>query len=190
MPLFEFLMILISVVIGLALSEVLTGAASLLRVRDTVRFYWIHVVFQFGIFFSLLQQWWESWDIVNIDEIDLWSAILLLFPSIVLFLIAHLLFPRRAEHVDLESYYFKQAPILWGLVIFGTVIGTFMLPAVEDESILIWSNISGLPMIAVCVVLATSDRRLTHSILVPIVMILVILDTWLANPTISSAGGG
>jgi hypothetical protein len=43
MGLFEFLMILLSVIIGLALTELLTGVASLLRVRETVRFYWVHV---------------------------------------------------------------------------------------------------------------------------------------------------
>jgi hypothetical protein len=33
----------LSVVIGLGLTEVLTGGASLIKVRDEVRFYWIHV---------------------------------------------------------------------------------------------------------------------------------------------------
>jgi hypothetical protein len=70
MGLFEFLMILLSVIIGLALTELLTGVASLLRVRETVRFYWVHVVLQFGIFFALLQQWWESWDLAEIEVIS------------------------------------------------------------------------------------------------------------------------
>jgi len=47
--LFEFLMVLVSVVIGLGLTEILTGAASLIRARDEVRFYWIHVAFQVGV---------------------------------------------------------------------------------------------------------------------------------------------
>jgi hypothetical protein len=183
-------MILISVIIGLALSEVLTGAASLLRVRETVSFYWIHVFFQFGVFFALLQQWWESWDLVNVAVIDLWSAILLLFPSVVLFLIAHLLFPRPAENTDLKSYYFKQAPILWGLVIVGTTVGTFVMPLLENEPILKWVNISGIPMIVICTVLAISKSRLVHSILAPFIIVLVVLDTWLANPTISSGSTG
>ncbi|MDH5344141.1 MAG: hypothetical protein OEW59_00130 [Gammaproteobacteria bacterium] len=186
MPLFEFLMILISVVIGLALGEVLTGAASLLRVRESVKFYWIHVLFQVGIFFALLQQWWEAWDLVNIAVINLWTAILLLFPSVVLFVIAHLLFPRPAENTDLEHYYFKQAPILWSLVVIGTVVGTFVLPFIEGEPVFHWSNMSGIPMIAICSALAVSGNRTLHSVFAPLIIVLVVLDTWLANPTISS----
>lgn len=187
MPLFEFLMILISVVIGLAVSEVLTGTASLLRARESVRFYWIHVFFQFGIFFALLQQWWEAWDLVGVTVINLWTAIFLLFPSVVLFLIAHLLYPRPAENSDLESYYFKQAPVLWGLVVLGTVVGTFVLPKIEDEPIFHWANISGIPIIIICSALTVSKNRIIHSLLSPIIIVLVVLDTWLANPSISTA---
>lgn len=190
MPLFEFLMILISIIIGLALSEILTGAAGLIRARDTVRFYWIHVFFQFGVFFALFQQWWEAWDLVGVVTIGLGSAILLLFPAIVLFLIAHLLYPRTLENADLEAYYFQQSPILWGLVIAGTAIGTFILPPFEGEPIMHLANISGIPMMAICTVLAISKSRLVHSILAPFVMVLVILDTWFANPTISSPTPG
>jgi len=187
MPLFEFLMILISVVIGLALGEILTGAASLLRARDTVQFFWIHSLFQFGIFFALLQQWWESWDLVNVAIIDLWTAILLLLPSVILFLIAHLLFPRPAGGADLKHYYFSQAPILWGLAAAGTVLGTFVLPPLENEPIFMWANASGMPMMVICTVLAISGNRYLHSVLSPMVLVLVIVDTWFANPTISSA---
>ena len=56
MGLFEFVMLLVSIIIGLGLTEILTGAANLVRARETVRFYWIHILFQFGVFFALLQQ--------------------------------------------------------------------------------------------------------------------------------------
>ena len=56
MGLFEFLMILLSVIIGLALTELLTGVANLLRVRETVHFYWVHIGLQFGIFVALSER--------------------------------------------------------------------------------------------------------------------------------------
>ena len=96
MGLFEFFMILISVIVGLALTEILTGTANLLRERETVRFYWLHSLFQVGIFFALLQQWWESWELVNLTEISFGNVLLRLFPSIMVFMIARLLNPRTA----------------------------------------------------------------------------------------------
>lgn len=186
MGLFEFLMILLSVIIGLALTELLTGVASLLRVRETVHFYWVHVGLQFGIFFALLQQWWESWELARVEVISFGAVLLLIVPSLVLFLIAHMLFPRPAKGANLEGYYYKQSPVIWGLVVFGTVEGTFIMPLVEQEPIFHAANISGLPMVALCVALAVSKNRKVHAIIAPIVLALVVLDTWLVNPIISS----
>jgi hypothetical protein len=186
MGLFEFLMILLSVIIGLALTELLTGVASLLRVRETVHFYWVHIGVQFGIFVALLQQWWESWDLARIEVISFGAVLLLIVPSLVLFLIAHMLFPRPAKDANLEDYYYKQSPVIWGLVVLGTVEGTFIMPLVEQEPVFHASNISGLPMVALCVALAVSKNRKLHAIVAPLVLALVLLDTWLVNPIISS----
>ncbi|MDH4047387.1 MAG: hypothetical protein OEW68_14185 [Gammaproteobacteria bacterium] len=186
MGLFEFLMILLSVIIGLALTELLTGVASLLRVRETVHFYWVHVGLQFGIFIALLQQWWESWDLARVEVISFGAVLLLIVPSLVLFLIAHMLFPRPATDTNLEDYYYKQSPVIWWLIVFGTVEGTFIIPLVEHEPIFHAANISGLPTVVLCVALAVSKNRKVHAFLAPTVLALVILDTWLVNPIISS----
>ena len=186
MGLFEFLMILVSVVIGLGLAEVLTGGANLLRSREEVRFYWIHVAFQFGVFFALLQQWWEFWDMEGVGEISFLAVLAILAPPIFLFLIANLLYPKEVEGVDLEEYYFRQSPILWGLVIVGTLEGTFVQPLVFGDPILHAANISGIPMVALCLVLATSKSRRVHAILGPVIILMVLLDTILANPSIAS----
>jgi len=185
MGLFEFLMVLISVVIGLGLTEILTGAANLLRARDAVRFHWIHVLFQVGVFFALLQQWWESWDLNFVGEISFFRVLVLLSSPVFLFLITNLLYPKDADGSDLQEYYYRQAPLLWGLVVVSTVIGTFLRPLVEGDPVFEPANLSGIPMIIICAILATSRNRKTHSILAPTILVLVILDTVLANPAIS-----
>ena len=78
MGLFEFLMVLVSVVIGLGITEILTGWANLLRARDEIRFYWIHVLFQLGVFFALLQQWWEFWDMAGVGELTFIAVLIVL----------------------------------------------------------------------------------------------------------------
>ncbi|MDH3427691.1 MAG: hypothetical protein OEM23_04575 [Gemmatimonadota bacterium] len=185
MGLFEFLMVLLSVVIGLGLAEILTGAANLLRARHTVRFHWFHPLFQLGVFFALLQQWWEFWDMEGMDDISFLAVLAVLAPPVFLFLIANLLNPREPEGVDLEEYYFKQAPFLWGLVIAATVEG-FLQPLVFGESVFHLSNLSGIPMVGICVVLAVSKKPRVHWILGPTILVIVLLDTILANPAIST----
>ena len=42
-------------------------------------------------------------------------------------------------------------------------------------------------MIAICTSLALSNKRGIHSVLAPLVIVLLILDTWLVNPAISAS---
>ena len=187
MGLFEFLMILISVIVGLAVTEVLTGAANLLRERASVKFYWLHTLMQVGVFFALLQQWWESWDLVNVTEISFGNVLLLLLPSVLLFLIAHLLYPRSAIDADLEEHYYEQTSLLWGLALLGTVLGDIISPLLrgnvlfEDPS-----NWLGIPVMVCLFALVVSQNRKLHSLIVPITLILVVLDIWLVTPELSS----
>ena len=164
MGLFEFLMVLVSVVIGLGLTEILTGAANLLRARESVRFHWFHVLFQLGVFFALLQQWWEFWDMEGMGEISYLAVLAIPAPPVLLFLIANLLYPRSPEGADLEEYYYRQAPLLWALVIAGTVEGAFLQPLIFGEPVLHPANLSGIPMTAICVVLSVSKNRRVHSV--------------------------
>jgi len=186
MGLFEFLMILVSVIIGLGLTELLTGVANLLRSRNSVRFYWIHSLFQLGIFFALLQFWWESWGMQDLETISFWAVLSILTLPVFLFLIAHLLYPSPVENADLRDYYYRQVSFLWGMVIAGTVEGTFVRPLIMGDPVLHVSNLSGMPMIAICIVLASSKSPRVHTVLAPLILIILILDTLLANPAISS----
>ena len=186
MGLFEFLMVLVSVVIGLGLTEILTGWANLLRARDGIRFYWVHVLLQGGVFFALLQQWWEFWEMEGMGEISFFAVLTLLASPILLFLIAHLLFPAQAQGANLEEYYYRQSSLLWILVVLGTLKGTFLDALVFGYPVFHPANLSGIPMVACALVLAVSKNRRLHGVLVPIIILTVLLDTILATPVISA----
>ena len=185
MDLFEFFMILISVVIGLALSEFLIGGANLLRTRKTVKFYWLHLFFLVAVFIALFQQWWESWELRYIPELTIWSVLTLLASPILLFLLAHLLYPRGSEGVDLKDYYFRHASILWWLVVAGMVFGTLIKPLSLDVKIFQTNNLSGFLTIPVCAILASTKNHRVHHILAPLVLGVEIFDTLLAGLVIS-----
>ena len=55
MELFEFLMILLSIIVGLGLAELLTGIAVILREGRQSQFSWIHGAVVLAIFLALLQ---------------------------------------------------------------------------------------------------------------------------------------
>ena len=55
MHVFEFLMVLVSIVIGLGLAALLTGVANVLRVRRQVHVYWVHALLVVGFFLAQAQ---------------------------------------------------------------------------------------------------------------------------------------
>jgi hypothetical protein len=179
--LFGFLMVLISIIIGLGVTEVLSGVARLLRARDTVRFYWIHELFVVGVFLALLQLWWESWDLRALPEVTYLQACVLLLGPILLFLIAYLLFPDPVEGAELRTYYFEQSPYLWGFVVGGTVAGTFLKPMSLHVEVLQPDNLSGLLTIPLAILLARSKSGKVHAILASAILAILVLDTVLPN---------
>ena len=44
MSLFEFLMVLVSIIIGLGIAEILTGIARQIRCRSSIQGYWVHSI--------------------------------------------------------------------------------------------------------------------------------------------------
>ena len=68
MRLFDFIMILDSIIIGLGLSEVLGGLARLLRSRGAKRIYGIHAVVVVLIVVTLLYHFWDSWGLRGINQ--------------------------------------------------------------------------------------------------------------------------
>lgn len=177
MELFSFLMILISIIIGLGVTEILSGVGRLLRARRGIRFYWIHELFIVGASVALLQQWWESWDLRGLPEATFPQAVVLLLGPVLLFLIVYLLFPDPVPNADLEAYYYEQAPYLWGFVVGGTIVGTFVKPWVFHLEVFHPSNLSGLLTIPLGIVLVRSRSRRVHAVCATGVLVVTVLDT-------------
>jgi len=52
---------MVSIIIGLGVTELLAGSARLLRERNEVTVYWLHITATIGVFLAHLVVWWETW---------------------------------------------------------------------------------------------------------------------------------
>jgi len=57
---FEYLSVLISIILGVGLSETISCWAHLLRQRGVVRFYWVHSGWTLLTLLMRVQFWWPS----------------------------------------------------------------------------------------------------------------------------------
>ena len=179
MELFEFLMVLVSIIIGLGVAEVLTGVARELRYRKSVQHDWLHTVLVIGIFLALLQQWWESWSLQRFPEWSFPGLLMMLIGPVGLFLVAHLLYPDEVDAADLREYYFSVARPIWAVAALTVVGATAFRPVIFGETLLSADNATSFILLLGFVAMAVSRNRALHSVLVPLFTILVLMDTLL-----------
>lgn len=176
MSLFEFLMVMVSIIIGLGISELLTGVARLIRSRSETRAYWVQLVLVAAVFVVLVQQWWEFWQLRELREWTFAIVLLYLAELVGLYLIAHLLFPERVRGADLREYYYGEMRAVWWIGIVTVLIAMSFWPAAMGHPVFVVDNLSSWVGLVSFIVLAVSKRPLLHMALVPLFFLFAIWD--------------
>ena len=177
MDLFEFLMILLSIIIGLGLAEILTGTARILRDGRWAAFSWAHSFAVIVIFTVLLQVFWESWGLQGIDTWTFPAMLMMLGTPILLFVIAHVLFPSKEQQGDLGDYYFSRSTLIWSLGAATVVVSVMFRPLAFDMPLFVRDNLTSGPALIACVLLATINNRKFHNAVLPLVFLTIVWDT-------------
>ncbi|MBT8080746.1 MAG: hypothetical protein KJO31_19345 [Gammaproteobacteria bacterium] len=115
MGVFEYIGVLISVIMGLGITHLATGATKLIQHRDEVRFYLPHMLWTANILVFILLIWWGmfSW-----SGHHTWHASEYLFItlySITAFFLASMLYPwDMARDINVREYFFKNRVWFFG----------------------------------------------------------------------------
>ena len=124
---FDYLAVLIAIILGLALTHLLRGLTRLIELRHRARIYWVQVVWTLDVTLYVLAVWWGMYWWKGLHE---WTFQLFLFLSvyaITMFMLASLLFPHECDHeTDFEAHFFEQRK--W---FFGQMFVTFLLDIPE-----------------------------------------------------------
>ena len=173
---FSFVMVLLSIIVGLGVTELLTNVARQIQSRARIKLYWLHSVLVALVFVALLQQWWESWDQRFVETWSFPILILMLGGPIGLYLISHLLFPNKMEETNFRDFYYDSPRITYLLASATTIFAGAYRPLSFGHSVFDADNISTAVALAIFLILATTKRKIVHEILVPVVFAAVLMD--------------
>ena len=179
-------MVLTSIIVGMGLTELLSGIADSMTRRNKREFSWIHLLLSFALLFGIVKTWWELWDFHTTAEWTFPNLLLMLSPSIILYLVARILNPGREFKSSVEEYYFKNARLIWILVAIAIFIGNTFRTITQDAKLFIVDNLSAVPMLLISVLLIISTNRKLHMIMIIISIIMIFLDVLLINFLIST----
>lgn len=110
---FDFQLVLIAVVLGLAISELLTCVSHMLMARHRTRIYWVHLVWLVTLFLIAVQYWHALFTWRNRGTLgDSFAQYLLsLATPVTLFISSAIIGPNvppDSELFDFRAYYYKN----------------------------------------------------------------------------------
>jgi hypothetical protein len=106
---FEYVSVLISIVLGLGITQIVTGIADLIHRWEKVKLYWPHLLWIVLVFFLHLQEWWLLFGLRNESEWRIPTFFLTILYPINLFILARVLFPAdQSSEPDLRTFYLSN----------------------------------------------------------------------------------
>jgi hypothetical protein len=163
---YEHVVVVMSIVLGLAVTQLLKGAAQLYRARARVRTYWLHWAWT-GLLtvFSLLL-WWTYWDYRSITEWDFLRFILYLSPTVTFYFLSAIAFPDPADEVvDLREYFYANRRGFFGAFATYAVLAGFTAMLVRGVPVRDPSNLFRLATLAVMVTAMRASSPRIHAVL-------------------------
>lgn len=168
MSLFEFIMVLLSMIIGLGVAEILTGFARALLHRRLAIDSWHLLLLATIVFVTLVQVWWESWTLHDVPQWSFPTLLLFLINPILLYVLSHLLFPEIDSTTSLRRHYFENRGLLFGVVAVTALASLLFQPVAFGSPLFAVHNLSSLLALAGSLILATSSDPRIHSVILPL----------------------
>jgi hypothetical protein len=119
MDAFEYLSVLISIVLGLGITNLLTGFARIVQMRARVKMFWPAIVWAMLLLVIHVQTWWSMFGLRNLEVWTFLNFSLTLMQPILLFFLSALALPDfdREESLDLKKNYFAHRRWFFGMIV-------------------------------------------------------------------------
>ena len=104
MTAFEYLSVLISIILALGMTRVLGGVGEMLQARSRRRIYWVHALWIINLFLYLVIAWWIFYRWRSQQSWNFYLFVFVLISPTLLYLASMLLFPREGD-IDRASNY-------------------------------------------------------------------------------------
>src|SRR5262245_53617801 len=131
MDAFSYLSVLLSIVIGLGMTQVLTAAGRLIRHREQVRGDWLPLLWAVVMLVIYVQVWWAMFGLRAHREWNFPGFLLVLGQTATLYMMAAVVLPEHAESgVDLRIHYERQNR--W---FFGFFLATLIISVAKDVAL-------------------------------------------------------
>jgi hypothetical protein len=117
---FEYVVVLVSIILGMGITQLITGFAAIVLRWNYVKLYWPHLVLIALIFIIHIQDWWATYALRNNTSWNLLMFLFIIMYPVTLYVLARILFPIRWSPVpfDLKTFFYDNFRKIYGFMIF------------------------------------------------------------------------
>lgn len=121
---FEYVSILVSIILGLGITQILSSFSDLLYHYKTIRFYWPHTIWVMFILFLHIQDWFITYQLRNKPVWHLPELLFVLLYPIMLFIAAKMLLPTNdeEERSNMKVFFKSQFPVIFFIIAISILI--------------------------------------------------------------------
>ena len=124
MDAFSYLSVLLSIILGLAITHLLQGFGRIIQARERVVIYWPALAWAGLLVLVSIQTWWALFGLRTREGWSFFPFLVVVLQTINLYLTASLILPEigPGERVDMRHHYFAQARWFFSLTIVAVLI--------------------------------------------------------------------
>lgn len=160
---FEYVSILVSIILGLGITQILSSFSDLLFRFKKTKFYWPHTLWILFVLFLHIQDWFIIYQLKDKAVWHLPELFFILLYPIALFCAAKMLLPANdtEERFNMKLFYRSQFPIIF------IIIGSSVLISILFNIFFLKKAVlqQGLLIIFLLVIVYSSIKKLNHELL-------------------------
>jgi hypothetical protein len=132
---FSYLSVLISVILGLAITQILKGFRGILLSRTRIRIYWPVIAWAALLLLICVQSWWAMFELRHYQQWTFAAFAVVLLQTIVTYMLAGLVFPDFFGEgiVDLRENFYANRVWFFALGFFVIVVSVCKVVVLYGE---------------------------------------------------------
>ncbi len=182
---FEYVIVLISIILGLGITTILTGVAELIKQSRLFNLFTPYIIWIMLVFVLHINDWWVSYELKSIKEWTLHKFLFILLYPINLYILAHLLFPSgmATKFSSREFYLMNFHRLFFGALLLDvqSIIQNIFITKVPIESQI--PHVIVLAVLSIMIITKTKNS-IIHTVVSILLLLLLIVSLAIEQRTI------
>ena len=175
MDAFSYLSVMLSIVLGLGLTQLFAGIGNLVQIRRRVKRYWLHTLWVLLLIVLHVHMWWSFWGLRGVTHWTYATFVYVMIGPALLVIASHIIIPELlGERIDVRRHYFDTAPLFFGILAAAAVWAMFLEPIMGLRSFFVpFRLMQAAGVVAFVSCAASKNQRVHGAAIVILVLILV-----------------